>query len=445
VGRPSRADLRLHALGAALVVATLVLARLGPLAERVPAYLLVHLVACVPLVVLAGRWRRQIPAAFPVVAIVGWALLIRAPLLALDPSLSDDLFRYIWEGRVTAAGIDPYDFPPDHLALAHLRHGAPEWPLINHPELPAIYPPAAQWFFAAVVTLFGGTVGAMKAALVAAEAVLIAVIALLLRARGSSTTPLILYAWSPLAAVEIAASGHYEALAVLPAVAGLLAWRTGRFSAWPWWGLAFAAKYVGAGPAGFALAGLVRRGRWARAVAGLAALAATAALCALPFALDGTLPLGSLGTYAQHWGHNSSLHAVLWGWMGYHPARIACAVAFAAWGLALVVADERPARGFALAFAGLLIASPVVHPWYGLWLLALLPLWPRADLAAWLSLLPLSYLAFDVAVAGGPWRPPGWVPWVEYGVPAIMLLAARPGPAGGSRPPGAERPPQTSP
>ena len=44
--------------------------------------------------------------------------LFRATLIPRAPDLSDDLYRFVWDGRVAAAGISPYRFAPDTPELA---------------------------------------------------------------------------------------------------------------------------------------------------------------------------------------------------------------------------------------------------------------------------------------------------------------------------------------
>ncbi len=411
---------RVHALGALATAAGLVLAALGPLADAVPAYLVVHGLWLVALLVLVRGRASASPA-----AVLLWALAMRLPLaLGPEPSLSDDAWRYVWEGRVVATGGDPWDDAPTDPTLAALAASAPEHPRINHPELPAIYPPLAQGAFAGLVAARLDRVEAFRAALVACDLALIAVLLALCRARGRPAAAAALYAWNPLAVVEVASSGHYEPLALLPMVVGLLLWERRRAGAWLFWGVALGTKIVGAAPAWFAARRLQAAGRPLRAALGLAVVAAVAAAPAIPFSLDGSPPIGSLGTYVEHWGNNASVHALLTPWLGYHPARRAVAALFLLWALGLTVRAPRPLEGFALLFVGLIVLSPVVHPWYGLWLAVLLPLLPRLDLALLSGLLPLSYLGWTSQAAGGPWEAPTWAPWVEIGLPAAAWAAS---------------------
>jgi hypothetical protein len=72
-------------------------------------------------------------------------LVFRATLVGVTPTLSDDIYRYLWDGRVQQAGINPYRYAPQDDALAHLR--TEEWRRINHPDIPTIYPPLMQLAF----------------------------------------------------------------------------------------------------------------------------------------------------------------------------------------------------------------------------------------------------------------------------------------------------------
>jgi hypothetical protein len=77
---------------------------------------------------------------------VAWlALAAQLPALLAPPTFSDDAFRYVWDARVAAHGIDPFAFAPDDSALRSQRDAA--WERINHREIPTIYPLAAQAVF----------------------------------------------------------------------------------------------------------------------------------------------------------------------------------------------------------------------------------------------------------------------------------------------------------
>lgn len=126
--------------------------------------------------------------------ILATAVLLRVGALAAPVYLSDDIYRYIWDGRVEAAGINPYRYIPTDTHLAPLRDAA-IFPNINRNNYaPTIYPPVAQMLFLAA-TRFGETVPLMKLMLVVVEAIAIGALLLVLRALGAPRENILLYAW----------------------------------------------------------------------------------------------------------------------------------------------------------------------------------------------------------------------------------------------------------
>ena len=164
---------------------------------------------------LAPRW--------VLLAVLAAGLISRAFLVGVQPAPQADLHRMIWEGRVPAAGGDPYRHAPDAPELADLAATLPEVRAgVNYWKLPAIYPPAAQLFFRAT-TWVSVHPAAMKGALVAAEGVLVLALVLLLRCRGLHPGLVVLYVWNPLPLTAIAGEGHGDALGLAFLALGLLA------------------------------------------------------------------------------------------------------------------------------------------------------------------------------------------------------------------------------
>jgi alpha-1,6-mannosyltransferase len=146
--------------------------------------------------------------------------VLRAYVLAFDPLLSSDIYRYVWDGRVQAAGINPYRYVPAAEALAFLRDGT-IFPHINRAESAVtIYPPVAQFFFL-IVTRISESVTTMRLALLGCEAVTVALIILLLRRMNRPVSRVVAYFWHPLPLWEIANSGHVDALMVALMLLGL--------------------------------------------------------------------------------------------------------------------------------------------------------------------------------------------------------------------------------
>jgi alpha-1,6-mannosyltransferase len=159
--------------------------------------------------------------------ILGVAALLRLEALPAPTYLSTDIYRYVWDGRVAAAGINPYRYVPDDPHLARLRD-ASIYPNINRLDYaPTIYPPAAQLLFL-LGNRLGHGVSGMKLVMVAAEAIGIVALLSVLRASGQPRQHILLYAWHPLPVWEIAGAGHVDAAVVMFVALALAAATSGR-------------------------------------------------------------------------------------------------------------------------------------------------------------------------------------------------------------------------
>jgi hypothetical protein len=217
--------LTLGALGSTIVVLTAVTPALfGRLGDN---FFIAQAISCGVLTILATRVAEACPERKGLILIFGVAILLRLILLPTLPLTSSDVFRYVWDGRVQAAGINPYRYIPVAEELARLRDNE-IFPHINRKEYAVtIYPPAAQIFFL-IVTRLHESVTMMKAALVACEAVTMLVVVGLLRRRGWPATRVVAYAWHPLAIWEIANNGHIDGVMVAMMMLAVWLFASGR-------------------------------------------------------------------------------------------------------------------------------------------------------------------------------------------------------------------------
>ncbi len=141
------------------------------------------------------------------------ALMRLGPLLA-PPFLSNDMYRYIWDGWVQAAGINPYRYIPADPHLAAFRDSI-VYPNINRATYAhTIYPPAAEIIFWAITRLPLPAVFCMKLCLLGFESLGIFAIIRLLDAARLPRSRILVYAWNPLPVWEFASSGHVDALTI---------------------------------------------------------------------------------------------------------------------------------------------------------------------------------------------------------------------------------------
>src|SRR5829696_7184499 len=148
-------------------------------------------------------------------AILLGALLLRLPLLPLPPALSDDALRYLWDGKVAAAGFNPYALAPAAGELTPLRDDS--WPRLPHREVPTVYPPLSVAAFS-IASRLPFPLLAWKLMATAADLLGCWLLLAVARRGGLPEGRTIWYAWNPLVALEVAGMGHVDALGVAAVV-----------------------------------------------------------------------------------------------------------------------------------------------------------------------------------------------------------------------------------
>ncbi len=328
-----------------------------------------------------------------------------------------------------------------------------------------------------------------KELVVAADLLILGLLISLCRGAGRDVRWAAIWGAAPLVAVELAGNGHLESLGLLPLLAALRLWQRAGWGLGPPAGraevsgaggescprtsrtdLAFAA---GSGAlvalavlvkpiAGAVLPAMLMRPRrvvWALGGAGVL----TAALLVAPYQGKGLVP-PSLGEYGRRWRSNEGAYAVLYTaaqgavaglyrppyfmpwrrpWLArlitgrdrdtVWPDELAAALArtgvvLLLGGLAVLGVRRRlgPARLGVGLLLGYQLLTPILHPWYELWPLALCVLWPRfiPPLVAMAALAPLSYLPLPDYLAGRGFHEAVWPRLVQHGAGwAAVVLA----------------------
>lgn len=235
------------------------------------------------------------PVALPMVLL--FAILLRISILAAPPYLSDDIYRYVWDGRVQAAGINPYRFVPDSPELEFLQDDNIS-PHINRSDYAlTIYPPVAQMIFLVATRISQSIIG-MKSVMIGFEALAVWLMMRILISFGLPAERVLIYCWNPLAIWEFAGSGHIDAAAIAFLVLALWARRRNSPTIT---GIALAcATLIKFYPA-VLFPALYRRWDWKMPVT----FAATAFLAYLPYVRVGLRVFGFLPGYFEEEGLNT--------------------------------------------------------------------------------------------------------------------------------------------
>jgi hypothetical protein len=397
------------------------------------------------MVFLTAAWLlRKVSRRASVALILLGGIAIQLAAVSAPPQGSDDLYRYIWDGRVQAAGIDPYAYVPTARQLVGLRNeflwhpGAdhclsaayvsehpaadlvPGCTLINRPAVPTIYPPVAEAYFLGVHYLPTGNDSTTPIqATTAFVAVLTTVLLLFGLGRlGRDVRMAALWSWCPTVALEAGNNAHVDVVAVAITAAALLVLATARtrgktILGGVLLGLAIATKVTPV----LTVPAVLRR-RWMTV-----AIAAGSAFVAvyIPHLLAvGSKVIGFLPGYLQQEGYTNGtrfgiIGLVYGGKLAILMAvLILAAVAFAV----LQFSDpDRPWQGAVVMTAAALAVTTPRYEWYALLLVMLVALDGRPE---WLAFAAGAYYAAEPNL-GRYTIPNRFHDAVAYGVPVVVV------------------------
>jgi Glycosyl transferase family 2/Glycosyltransferase family 87 len=351
-----------------------------------------------------------------VMLVLGVAVVLR--VVAFDPAssppLTNDTYRYAWDARVQAAGVNPYRHAPAAQELERLRD-TEIWPNVSRKDWLTIYPPGAEASFLAARAAFGSDVRATTWLFLLAEGLALGLLVVVLVRLRAPPERVAIAAWHPLAVSEIAANGHVDALALGAGAALLAAWSARRR---PLAGVAVGfGALVKLGPL-LLVPALARAGGRRFAMAALATVAAGYAL----YATAGRNVVGSLFRYLDR----EDLGSLSWWALAPHLGREGASALLFLAVLAIVSVVslrahddvEQVARTALLVLGALLLAAAFLQPWYALWLLPFLAVTPAP---AWLWLTGTLPLLYTFGLDAGPLA--GWVRIAIY-VPFAGLSLA---------------------
>lgn len=385
------------------------------------------------------------------------ALTIRLLLVFTTPTLSDDVYRYLWEGHLVSQGVSPYDAPILDPSLD--QYEIPARQLANTPTFASPYLPTAHLVFGAAAVVLPSEPWVMQLIMVSLELAAAAMLAALLGVVGLGRERIVLWLWNPLVVVEVAHGAHLDAITVAGALAAIILALHPRFS-----GRMVA---VHGSPILLALATLTRpiplllipvffslwsgRQRMLFAVALVVGITPFIVISGLGLTGDERVGVfGSAREYGESFRFNSAVYQSLEGWIAtlglddrgwIQPAAFTRFLVASALGVVLVAVWRRARtavgplellRLASIPLATYVLLAPVMHPWYVLLPLALLVFQsPGEDESGsrWLLLTPwawmcgaivLSYLTYEDPLA---FAELAWVRRVVWW-PVIGLLVA---------------------
>ncbi len=366
-------------------------------------------------------WLAVRDANLPVSGMLAVALLARLILLPSNLIQENDCYRYVLDGEALLNGVNPYGYSPEDMAWeapAHFREAlnSPEAQAVlsrvGYPEIPTIYPPAAQGAFALGALLTPWSWMGQRIVLLAGDIATISVLLGLLRNAALPLKRLVFYAWNPLILKEVINSVHIDGLVALGLALTILCLAKSlekeRSAGW-------------AALAGCALAGAVltklypillapiaagflwnARRKYLTALAFWFTFATVIVAAYWPFLGVGWEQLtAGLRTYAGEWRRNDGAFALLVMATPY-PRACAAAIAVIATVIAAGIATRSRGKLTALvracqvALLAWFLFLPAAYPWYAVGLLVIATLRPRPWGVVLSGVFGLYYLQFWV-------------------------------------------------
>lgn len=389
----------------------LVLSCLGP-AGRSPFLFAVFYVLGFGLMALVVRtcprdWSlRRVAGVVVILGVLGRIAFLGFPV-------SNDVYRYIWEGFIQNQGFNPYQVAPNDPLLADLTKGdmATTWQQINHKDLSAAYPPLVMILFRTLSAISPSPV-LFKIAMMGFDLMTIGALILIVQWRKIPPGHLFWYVGNPLVIVYVAGEAHLDIVQ-----AAFLAWalyficRQKSVIGFLSLGMASVSKYFAIVALPFVMTGSNRRA-WPAVV--------PAGVSFLPYIHEPQALFQSLFIFGSQMHYNDGLTEILRFLVGPLALPAIFIILFSCLtAIYLLVHDTL--RSVYLAMGVLLLCLPTLHPWYLLLMAPLMVIYPSR---AWLFFMLATIATLPVLAneyQTGVFKEIRWLKLIEY-LPFYGLL-----------------------
>lgn len=358
------------------------------------------------------------------------AIVARVLLLDVQPYTSNDVNRYLFDGRIAVEGLDPYRVSHDAPALKTLRE---QWqPPQEHAKYVTLYPPVALAFFslAASAGIYHAVI-VWKLILLSASLLTLWLTTKVLVKAGKLKN-LALVALSPLLILESGVGLHLDTLSALAIIAGFYFWQKNRtITSGVVIGLGMLTKIL---PIMLLLPLLFTQINLRAAVKMASATVFTIVGVYLLTVSLGFHPVGSVAIFFEKWRFAAPVFVVLDHFftgeqiiniLAFTAILIFSCIAYVCWRSRESLSQNTYllVGVIQLMVALPLLLSPVVFPWYLMPLVPLLTLYPNRYFIIWILLMPLTYEVIGQFSCCHIWAPASWPVWLVGLLQLTALLA----------------------
>jgi len=353
-----------------------------------------------------------------IIVLIGLALIIKVIFIFVHPIGSDDYYRYIWDGKVQANGINPYKFAPSDAALNNL-HSADLPKKVNYPNMKTIYPPLGENIFYLSYLISGESFLGLKLLLLLSDILTALGIFLILKELKLPIKNILIYVLCPLPIFQFFIDAHVDGFGLPLIVFAIYFYiKQKRILSYIFIGLSLCIK-----PVGLMLLPILflnEKGLKEKSKTIIVPLLICFILY-LPYIFTGA-PFQALTTFTENWTFNGIVFDILNQFINNNQiTRLLCGILLIISYLPVLFSNKKLLDKIYLSIFLLMIFSPIVHPWYISWIIILLPFtlkWSGIFYAALISLTGFTLISYQLH---GIWKEYTLVLVFEY-IPVLSMF-----------------------
>lgn len=351
------------------------------------------------------------------IIIISIGIFFRIILFPIGPISSDDVYRYLWDGKVQAHGINPYKYAPTDSSLNHL-HSDLIPAKVNFQHLKTIYPPFSQWMFFLAYLISGESLWGIKLLLLLSEILTVVLIFLTLKNFNLNEKYSLIYALSPLPIIQFFIDAHVDGFGILLlAVFFYLISINKLLHSYFILGLSIVSKIIT-----IMILPLLLKGRPKKDILKVIFIPMVVAIAVyLPYTFTG-YPLEALLIFAEKWYSNGAMFTLFQKIFNDNfYSRILTLIFFSLSFVWVYFSKKEIIEKVYLTFILFFIFSPVVHPWYITWIAFLTSIHFRWSGVIFISTISISNIYAMNYIIKNRWEMNEWFLVLEY-LPVIILL-----------------------
>lgn len=346
------------------------------------------------------------------------SLILRIIFISVQPIGSDDYYRYLWDGKVIANGINPYKYSADAEELTNL-HSEVLPSKVNHANLKTVYPPLSIIIFYFSYILFGESYIGIKIFLLLFEIITFISLYLILKKLKFPLKNILIYALCPLPIFQFFIDAHVDGFGISLLALSILFYLDKKIDL----SLIFTGLSICIKPVGILLLPIyfLNERNLKEKIKVVVIPILTCGIFYLPFIFTGKV-FEALTNFTVNWTFNGFIFDLLNFILNDNQkTRFICGIIFLIIYLLIIFSKQKLLDKIYLSIFFLLIFSPVVHPWYAVWLAVLLPFIPKKSGIAFTGLISLTVFTILIYQTTSVWNDYIFILLLEY-LPVVFIF-----------------------